>query len=66
MIRTEKNYGYEISLEKSNGLFFSKITPGLFICRGKRTNETSYVDSNSQSARERIQFLKELAKCNPL
>jgi len=66
MTRTEQINGFTISLEQSNGLHFVKIMPGQLMCRGKRNAETSYVENNSQSARERVQSFKEYAKCNPL
>jgi hypothetical protein len=66
MTRTEKINGFTISLEQSNGLYFVKIMPGQMLCRGKRNQETSYAERNSQDARDRVQAFKEYAKCNPL
>lgn len=65
-IRAEKINGYEVSLEKSNGLYIAKISPGQLFFMGKRNKETSFIENNSQDARYRVQQFKEYARCNPL
>jgi hypothetical protein len=66
MTRTEKINGFTISLEEVNSLRIVKIMPGMLMCRGKRNQETTYYENNSQDARNRVQAFKEYAKCNPL
>ena len=65
-MRTEKINGFTISLEQFNGLYFVKIMPGQMMFRGKRNQETSYIENNANDARSRVQAFKEYAKCNPL
>jgi hypothetical protein len=64
MKRTEQINGFTISLEQCNGLYFAKISPGQLFLKGKRNQETSYIENNAQDARARIQAFKTYAKIN--
>lgn len=64
MARTEEINGFSISLEAKNGLFFIKIVPGRLFLRGQRNLESSYIENDSQRSRDRVQELKEYARCN--